>query len=99
MAGMRLPSFFKSRQAKQFEFTPRYYNEAKEVMQERRARIKAELERGKGDTNNYDSTHLKGSLKQQWSKNKSTSNFSKKSNSRIILILLLLFGIVYLVLK
>lgn len=99
MAGMRLPSFFKTRQAKQFEFTPRYYNESKEAMKERKARIKAELDREKGIDNNYDASHLKGSLKQQWSRNKNTTNFSKKSNSRIILILLLLFGIVYLVLK
>ncbi len=97
---MRLPSFFKSRQPKQFEFTPRYYNESKEAMQERRARIKAELERERGASiSNYSSDHLRGSLKQQWQSNKNTSSFSKKSNSRILLILVLLFGLAYMVLK
>ena len=45
MSGMRLPSFIKTRSIKQFEFTPRYYNETKEAMEERKARIKAELNR------------------------------------------------------
>lgn len=99
MAGMRLPSFFKSRQPKQFEFTPRYYNESKAAMKERKARIKAELDRESGELTSYDSSHLRGSLKQQWKSNKNTSSFSKKSNSRILIILALLFGLVYLVLK
>tara|TARA_R110002049_G_scaffold289495_1_gene472359 strand:+ start:3185 stop:3484 length:300 start_codon:yes stop_codon:yes gene_type:complete len=99
MAGMRLPSVFKTRQPKQFEFTPRYYNEAKEAMRDRKARIKAELERGNNKIVDYDTSHLRGSLKQKWKSNKDTSNFSKKSNSRILVILVLLFGLAYLVLK
>jgi hypothetical protein len=100
MSGMRLPSLFKSKSPKQFEFTPRYYNEAKEAMQERRARIKAELDREKGENlDNYTSGHLRGSLKKQWQSNKNTSSFSKKSNSRILFILMLLIGLAYMVLK
>ncbi len=99
MAGMRLPSFFKSRQPKQFEFSPRYYNESKEAMKERKARIKAELDRENGKITEYNSLHLRGALKQQWKGNKNISSFSKKSNSRILIILAILFGLVYLVLK
>jgi len=98
MSGMRLPSFFKSKAAKQFEFTPRYYNEAKEAMEDRKARIKSELNR-EGNTANYSSDHLRGSLKQQWKSNKNTSNFSKKSNTRILIILVALISLAYVVLK
>lgn len=98
MSGMRLPSFFKTRSIKQFEFTPRYYNETKEAMEERKARIKAELNKER-NASNYSSDHLRGSLKQQWKSNKNTTHFTQKSNTRILVILAALIGLVYLVLK
>ena len=98
MSGMRLPSFFKTRSIKQFEFTPRYYNETKEAMEERKARIKAELNRD-SNASAYNTDHLRGNLKQQWKSNKNTTTFTQKSNTRILVILAALIGLAYLVLK
>ncbi len=98
MSGMRLPSFFKSKNPKQFEFTPRYYNQTKEAMDERRARIKNELNKGT-DLGNYDSSKLRGSLRKEWQSNKNTSTFSKSSNFRVFIILFLLLALAYYILK
>jgi len=80
----------KGRRNKQFNFTPRYYDEDKAEMQERYKRIQAELE-GKPS---FQSSG-RGNLKERWMRNKKTSNFEKKSNVRLVFIACLLAAICY----
>ena len=79
------------RKNKTFSFTPRYYDEDKERIEQRRAQIEAEL---KGTS----SLHAGGGgygLKDRWKRNKKTSNFEKKSNVRLVLIISLLIALCY----
>jgi len=80
----------RGRKNKQFSFVPRYYNEDKEIMQERYQRIEAELS-GKSTFETFGS----GSLKEKWRQNKRTTNFQKKSNLRLVFISCLLLAICY----
>ena len=45
MEAPRIPSFFKSRRAKEFRYKPWFYDPVKEDIQNRTEKIKAELER------------------------------------------------------
>lgn len=86
-----LQSPFKRNRNKSFSFTPRYYNEEKEALEKRFKQIEVELKGNKV----YDSAIFGRSLKEQWKQNKNTSNFSKKSNVRLLVILFFLFAIAY----
>jgi len=83
--------FFKTRKNKSFNFKPRYYNENREELEKRYAQIAAELNK-EATSNN---PHFRGNLKEQWKSNKNTSNFSKKSNFRLLVIFALLCMIAY----
>lgn len=90
-------SFFinkSNKHIKQFNFSPRYYNESKEEMEERYRRIKAELE---GESTLRTGSHGI-SLKDKWLRNKNTSNFEKKSSVRLVFIVLLLLALCYFIL-
>lgn len=91
---MNVPSFFKSRQPKRFQFKPRYYDEAKERIEQKRKEARLEIERKR----NSDSTLTQGSFKEAWRKNKLTSE-RKKSNNRVLLIAGLLAIVFYLLLR
>lgn len=87
-------TFKNSSRIRQFNFTPRYYNQEKEELKERYARIEAEL-------NKESSLHHRASLsglKDRWKRNKRTSNFEKKSNVRLVFIATLLFALCYWIL-
>ena len=79
-----------SRKAKPFSFTPRYYDQDKEEMQQRYQRIEAELT-GNRSLNGG----LNYSLRDKWQRNKKTSNFEKKSNTRLVFIVIILFALCY----
>ncbi len=79
-----------SRKAKPFSFSPRYYNEEKEEMQERYKRIEAELSGSRSLSGG-----LNYSLRDKWQRNKKTTNFEKKSNIRLVFIVTILFGLCY----
>lgn len=86
-----ISSFFKPVKNKRFSFAPRYYDETREALKERYDQMESEL---KGSS----SLHSGGyghSLKDRWKANKKTSNFSKKSNFRLIIIAAVLFLIAY----
>lgn len=90
---MRISSITKTRKAKQFTFNPRYYNQDKEEFDARKADIEARINGTRGTSG----TGLIG-LKDKWKRNKNTTNFEKKSNIRLALIIVSLFGLCYWVL-
>lgn len=90
---MKISSITTTRKAKQFSFTPRYYNQQKEEFDARRADIEARItgKRVQGGI-------AIGGLKDKWKRNKNTTNFKKKSNIRLAFIASVLVGLCYLVL-
>ena len=90
---MRISSITKTRKAKQFSFTPRYYNQEKEEFDARRAGIEAQIT-GKRSEGRVAMT----GFKDKWKSKKNTTNFEKKSNIRLALIIAILFGLCYWVL-
>lgn len=89
-----ISSMFKSRRNKQFNFTPRHFNEDHEDFKSRYAQIEAEVT-GKSSLS---SGSFRPNLKEKWQNNKNTTNHSKKSNVRLIVIAGLLFFICYYIL-
>jgi hypothetical protein len=90
---MLFSSISRTRKAKQFNYTPRHFNESEEEMKDRYVRIQAELD-GKSTFG-----HAGGvSLKDKWRRNKKTSNFEKKSNIRLAFIIVLLLALCYFML-
>ncbi|MBL4710517.1 MAG: hypothetical protein JKY48_18980 [Flavobacteriales bacterium] len=89
---MKISSFAKTRKIKPFSFTPRYYNQEKEEFQQRYADIEAKIN---GTTSS--SPSLTG-FKDKWKQKKNTSNFEKKSNIRLAIIMASLFALCYWVL-
>lgn len=89
-----ISSFFKSRKPKSFNFQARYYDADKEEFKERYNRIKAEMEGGARSTSSMRS----GDFKSQWVGNKKTSHFEKKSNFRLLIIVVLLCALCYYIL-
>lgn len=86
-----ISSFFKTTKNKKFNFAPRYYDESKEALDERYKQMEAEM---KGAPTLHNG--LAGQrLKDRWKANKKTSNFSQKSNFRLIIIAGVLFLIAY----
>lgn len=79
-----------SRKAKPFSFTPRYYDADKEEMKERYARIESELS---GNRSLAGSDRF--SLRDKWQQNKKTRNFEKKSSTRLVFIVIILFALSY----
>lgn len=84
--------FLKNRTPKQFNITPRYYNQDKEEFKKRYAAIESEFN-GKKAEGKYSPR-----LKEKWLQNKRTTHFEKKSNLRLVIIATLLSAICYLLL-
>lgn len=87
-----IPSFFKTRKAKQFNFRPRYYNEAQEELQERYNRIAAE---NKIISKEETTSDFQQNLRKSWERNKKTPSPQKQSNLRVIIIAAVLFLICF----
>lgn len=92
---MRL-TFFKLRQAKRFDFKPRYYDAEKEAFEARVARIKRDLDREKSsDASNMDD--LRERMRSEW-KTRGPQTRAYNGNLRIMIIAGLLFIAFYLLL-
>lgn len=91
---MKITSFTKTRKIKPFSFTPRYYNQEKEEFKNRYAAIEAKIN---GSSSNDGSPSFTG-FKDKWKQKKNTSNFEKKSNIRLAVIITILFGLCYWIL-
>ena len=103
---MKLPSIFKTPNYQRFAIKPRYYDPIKEEIEERTARIKRELEQGKGfqkeeDLGNYSGASIKGSFASYrgGKSNQTTSVFSSISLVRTIFffgLIIAAFGYLYI---
>jgi hypothetical protein len=85
-----LISFFKSGKNKEFHYSPLYYNQQKEELQDRVKRIENELKGGsKGE---YQPGIIKGSFRHVRSMR---TKAERGSALRIIIIVMILLGLVY----
>ncbi len=86
--------FFKKYKHKKFTYSPLYYNQQKEDLEERIRRIERE-ENGSGNEDNYFPGNIKGSFQHL----RSLRSKSQRSSSiRIIIIAAILIAIVYIIL-
>lgn len=83
-------SFGKTKKNKRFSFKPRYYNEQKEEFEARYAEIESEI----NGVSSGGGARQSG-FRNKWQQNKKTSNFEKKSNVRLVFIVIILFAIAY----
>ncbi len=97
---MSFVAFFKLPKVKPFRFTARYYDERKEEMEQRVARVKKEI----GVTENSEeakviekvySVNIKGEMRNRLKKGKRSE--ASKSNIRLIFIIIILLGIAYFI--
>lgn len=88
----KLPSFIKLQRNKRFDYQPLYYDAEKEELEQRKARIKREVEAEKrGDV---DTELLRERLRADWQRGNRQSALNK-SNYRIALIAGFLFIVIY----
>ena len=88
---MMLPKFFRTYKTRQFTFTPRFYNQQKEELEERIKQVEREIQGG--NSGGYSGNLIKGSFRSA-SKRRTTAN--RNSLLRIVVILAILFLLVYL---
>lgn len=91
--------FFKLPKPRQFHFKPRYYDPVKEEKEERERRIKTELGiKDENDTYSHYAARIKGQfLKASGKRNKVTEEARRKSNNRLLFLILILALIFYLI--
>jgi len=93
--------FFHTPKAKKFNITTRYYDPDKEELQEREERIKAEL--GLNEKKEWDPNHranIRGQFRRSMTElSKTAEDARRKSNTRLIILILILALAVFLLLK
>ncbi len=96
--GMKFVNLPKS---KQFHITTRFYDPQKEAMQEREERLRKEIEgEREGESEFHYGAGIKGSFrKASRNKSKTVDEARRKSNKRILYILVILIALLYLFLK
>lgn len=90
---------FKSSGHYVFDYKPRYYNERKERIEALEDNYKAKSQNKEQSDNEYQVTLSKNHLRNSWSKERSSSSADRKSNYRLALIIAILTGIVFYILK
>ena len=85
--------FFKLTNARQFDYVPMYYDADKERMDERKARIKKELEQEK-KTISSNGINIRSTYERNHAQRK-TANAQKWSSIRLIFIMLILIFVCY----
>jgi len=93
--------FFHTPRSRKFNITTRYYDPEKEEAKDREERIKAEL--GLNEKKGWDRNH-RANLRGQFRRNmggssKSAEDARRKSNTRLIFLIIILTLAVYLILK
>ena len=89
---MAIPSIFRTRKPKEFNYIPRYYDEKKKDLEERIRRIEREMGVNEGEA--YRPTIRKGQMTNYFRKRQKKAQ--KQSNIRLLIILVALFIISYL---
>lgn len=87
--------------SKQFNIGTRFYDPRKEAMKEREERIKKELESGRKDDIKFSyAAGIKGSFRDAAKRNSRTvSEARRKSNMRLLYIIIILSILFYIILK
>jgi len=92
MYGKKLPSLFKSKGPKQFDFKTRYYDADKERMEKRKRTIENEIKIEQGLANE-DARGARDAMRTKWSSHRHQQ--SKAFNKKVIFIALVLGLAVY----
>ena len=95
MEAPKIPSLFgfKSKRPNQFYFEPRYYDERKEKMKQRKDRISRELE--KSPSKRIHPEDFKSELRANWGNSYSRSKVGNQVNKRVILYVVALLALAY----
>lgn len=93
MEAPRLPSIFKHRGAKKFDFKPRFYDERKERINE----LKKKYQSKDLDSRTYLEADLRERISSEWRNERQKSTSS--SNFRLVAIIAILFFIAYLIIS
>lgn len=89
----KLPSIFRTKKPKQFNFEPRYYDERKEKMKERYDRISREMDHTNSDQTR--SENFKSKLRENWGNSYSRNRAGSQMNKRVIIYIIVLFALTY----
>lgn len=90
---MRL-SVFNIRKPKRFEYTPRYYDERRENLENRITQIKKEMG---GTASEYEGKEaFRGRIRSAWNLERERKSISVKSNVRVLIIAAILFVAFYI---
>jgi hypothetical protein len=92
MEAPKLPSFFKQNQHKRFDYSPRFYDERKERVEEMRKKYK-----GIGSSDRYSGENFRLRMNSEW-RNVGSRKKSGGANMRLVIIVLVLLLISYLIL-
>lgn len=94
MEAPKLPSLFKTPRHKKFEFKPRYYDEAKERINERREQLKKE-----GLNSDDEKIGLiKYRINQKFQREEYRQNI-KQANYRILIVIIIILLVLYYIFK
>lgn len=89
--------------SKQFKITTRFYDERKEAMREREERYRREMEENNGEATSSYATGIKGSFrtvgKKGFGADRTLAEARRKSNLRLLYILIILLALVYFILR
>lgn len=98
--GMKFVNLPKS---KRFRITTRFYDEQKEAMKEREERIRREMEQNDGESSFSYGAGIKGQFraagKKAGSGSRTIAEARRKSNMRLLYIIIILLALVYFILK
>ncbi len=98
--GMRFVNLPKS---KQFRITTRFYDERKEAMREREERYRREMEENNGEATSSYAFGIKGSFRTAGRKgvvgDRTLADARRKSNMRLLYILIVLLALLYFIMK
>ncbi len=88
----KIPSLFKTKKPNSFYYEPRYYDEKKEKMAERRERIARELNNEKNEPASTE--QFRSTLRQSWGYGRNRSE-NKGINRRVLVYIVVLVGLAY----
>jgi hypothetical protein len=94
MSAPKIPSLFKTPRHKNFEFKPRYYNEAQERINERREQLKREGLAGDSEAIGM----IKYRINQKFQRQQYKQSI-KQANSRIIFVIGVILLVLYYIFK
>lgn len=92
MEAPKLPSFFKQNQHKRFDYSPRFYDERKERIEEMRKKYG-----GTESSEKFSGDNFRLRMNSEW-RNSGSRKKSSGANMRLVVIVLVLFLISYLIL-